>query len=151
MFPIWNQQRPCSPGTSHGSKCSSALQHAGRKHCRTTTGQLRDERTRLLYLMQQVSDKTIVKHIRGQLQSDAVISNSRIITSLADIFNSEEFPPPCPQHLATCKNCGKEYDTQYNKLFSASKCRQKHDVNNLFIYFYYLCLDSLSLSNVRSL
>ena len=51
--------------------------------------------------MQQVSDETIVKQIRGQLQSDAIISNSRIITSLADIFNSEEFPPPCPQHART--------------------------------------------------
>lgn len=56
------------------------------------------------------------------------MTNSCLIQSLSDIFDPEEFPPQSSKHLATCKECGQEYDTHYNKLTSANLCRQEHSV-----------------------
>ena len=48
------RKRSCSPGTAHSSESSSPLQHTGRKHSCQTTVSLRNERKRLLYVMQQI-------------------------------------------------------------------------------------------------
>ena len=122
------RKRSCSPGTAHSSESSSPLQHTGRKHSCQTTVSLRNERKRLLYVMQQISDETIAAKIRKQLESDLIVSNSQLITSLSDIFDSEEYLPQSSKHLETCTDCGEEYDTHYNKLTSVNLCRQEHDV-----------------------
>ena len=53
------RKRSGSPGTAHSSESSSTLQHTGRKRSCRTTVSLRNERKRLLYVMQQILDETI--------------------------------------------------------------------------------------------
>ena len=125
------RKRPCNPCTTQGSDSSSALQHVGKKQSSTrcnTSDRLRDERKRLLYVMRQVSDGSIVKKIRERLESEFVVYNSRLIQSLAGIFNSEDYPPPSHKYIKKCTDCGEEYDSRYNNVTSANICRQEHKV-----------------------
>ena len=121
-----SKRKPC---TIESSESSSALQHAGRKHGPTTRlstcSRLRDERKRLLYVMRQVSDGSIIKKIREQLESDLV---SRLIQSLAGIFNSEDYPPPSHKYMKKCTEAAERSTTPGTTMWHPLTLRQEHKV-----------------------
>ena len=113
------RKQPCNPCTTQGSDSSSALLF------HTQPVKTRDERKRLLYVMRQVSDESIVKRIRKELESDLAVSNSCLIQPVQAFWTQKIIHL---HHIKKCTDSGEAYDSRYNKETSANLCRQEHRI-----------------------
>ena len=88
------RKRPCNLREGKHDPGASSLDSARMRGGDKSAARLEREKTRVLRVWQQVSEKVIVDRLRQQLESASATANSALIDCLSKTFDQKTYPHP---------------------------------------------------------